>query len=97
MAKKKNKAQVKDNYSTLVNDLGGILESARKVSVRSINSILTAAYWLIGYRIAEFELKGLDRADYYGDELIKKIAEDLSKKYGKGFSSQNIFLMKSFY
>ncbi|HSW56502.1 MAG TPA: PDDEXK nuclease domain-containing protein [Ignavibacteriaceae bacterium] len=97
MAKKKTKVQVKDNYSSLVNDLGGILESARKVSVRSINSILTAAYWLIGYRIAEYELKGLDRTDYYGDKLIEKIAEDLSLKFGRGFSKRNIFLMKNFY
>jgi predicted nuclease of restriction endonuclease-like (RecB) superfamily len=97
MAKKKNKVQVKDNYSSLVNDLGGILESARKVSVRSINSILTAAYWLIGYRIVEYELKGLDRTDYYGDKLIEKIAEDLSIKFGKGFSKSNVFLMKGFY
>jgi predicted nuclease of restriction endonuclease-like (RecB) superfamily len=97
MAKKKTKVQVKDNYSSLVNDLGGILDSARKVSVRSINSILTAAYWLIGYRIAEYELKGLDRTDYYGDKLIEKIAEDLSIKFGKGFSKSNVFLMKGFY
>ena len=97
MAKKKTKVQVKDNYSNLVNDLGGILESARKVSVRSINSILTAAYWLIGYRIAEYELKGLDRSDYYGDKLIEKIAGDLSIKFGKGFSKSNVFLMKGFY
>ena len=97
MAKKKNKVQVKDNYSSLVNDLGGILESARKVSVRSINSMLTAAYWLIGYRIAEYELKGLDRTDYYGDKLIEKIAEDLSIKFSKGFSKSNVFLMKGFY
>lgn len=97
MVNRKTKALVKNNYSNLVVDLSGILESARKASVRSINALLTAAYWLIGFRIAEYELKGLDRADYYGDKLIEKIAEDLSNKFGKGFSKRNIFLMKSFY
>lgn len=97
MAKRKTKVAVKDNYSNLVNDLSGILESARKASARSINSILTSGYWLIGYRIAEYELKGLDRTDYYGDKLIEKIAEDLSQKFGRGFGKRNIFLMKSFY
>lgn len=97
MVKRKTQVQTKDNYFNLVVDLSGILESARKASVRSINSILTAAYWLIGYRIAEYELKGLDRADYYGEMLIEKIAKDLSKKFGRGFSKSNIFLMKSFY
>jgi predicted nuclease of restriction endonuclease-like (RecB) superfamily len=97
MAKVKTKVQSEDNYLNLIIDLDGILESARKASVRSINSLLTAAYWLVGYRIAEYELKGLDRADYYGDKLIEKISEDLSKKYGKGFGKRNVFLMKSFY
>ena len=40
--------------------------------------------WLIGYRIAEEELKGNDRADY-GIELIKKLSKELTKEYGKGF------------
>ena len=97
MAKRTAKVSTKENYSTLVSDLSGILESARKVSARLIKSILTAAYWLIGYRIAEYELKGLDRADYYGDKLIDKIAEDVSQKFGRGFGKRNIFLMKSFY
>ncbi|MDY0083239.1 MAG: DUF1016 N-terminal domain-containing protein [Ignavibacteriaceae bacterium] len=97
MAKRKIKVQQKDNYSSLVADLSGILESARKYSARSINAILTAAYWLIGFRVSEYELKGLDRADYYGDKLIEKISKDLSKKFGKGFSKRNIFLMRSFY
>jgi predicted nuclease of restriction endonuclease-like (RecB) superfamily len=99
MAEGKTKIQAnkQDNYAALVGDISGVLESARKASVRSINSFLTAAYWLVGYRIAEYELKGLDRADYYGDKLIEKISEDLSKKYGKGFGKRNVFLMRSFY
>jgi hypothetical protein len=97
MTKSKTKVLTKDNYSILVNDLSGNLESARKASVHSVNSILTSAYWLVGKRIEEYELKGLDRSDYYGDRLIEKIAEDLSKNLGKGFIKSNVFLMKSFY
>lgn len=97
MAKSKTKIAKTDNYSNLISDLSGILKSARKTSVRSVNSILTAAYWLVGRRIEVYELKGQDRSDYYGDRLIEKIAEDLSLKFGRGFGKRNVFLMKSFY
>ena len=96
MAKRKTQVQTNDNYFNLVDDLSEILESARKASACSINSILTAANWLIGYRIVEYELKGLDRADYYGDKLIKKIAEVLSQKFGRGFGKRNLFFDEKF-
>ena len=99
MAKsKKVKGSItKSDYSTLVGDISSVLENARKFSARAVNSILTSAYWLIGRRIVEYELKGLDRSDYYGDRLIEKLAEDLSQKFGRGFGKRNVFLMKNFY
>ena len=97
MAKRKTKVQVKDNYSNLVNDLSGILESARKTSARSINTILTAAYWSIGQRIVEYEYKGKDRSEYYGERLLEKLSYDLQMKFGRGFSRPNLTLMKLFY
>ncbi len=99
MAKSKSKRDVitKNNYSTLITDISGVLENARKFSARTVNSILTATYWLIGRRIVEYEYQGMDRTEYYGERLIEKLAEDLSQRLGKGFSKSNVFLMKSFY
>ena len=95
---KKVKGDVTNNdYSALVGDISSVLENARKFSARALNSILTSAYWLIGRRIVEYELRGLDRSDYYGDRLVEKLAEDLSQKFGRGFGKRNVFLMKSFY
>jgi predicted nuclease of restriction endonuclease-like (RecB) superfamily len=88
---------IKKDYTRLVSDISLVLENARGYSARSVNSILTAAYWFIGSRIVEYELKGLNKSDYYGDRLIEILAEDLSRKLGKGFSKSNVFLMKSFY
>ena len=51
---------------------------------------------LIGYRIAEEELKGQDRANY-GKEIIKKISKELADKYGKGFDSRNLYYFLNFY
>jgi predicted nuclease of restriction endonuclease-like (RecB) superfamily len=95
--KKKNIIIAKNDYSILITDINDLLESARKYSARSVNSILTAAYWFIGRRIVEYEYQGMDRSEYYGNRLIEKLAEDLSQKLGRGFSKSNVFLMKSFY
>ena len=45
-------------YSGLVTGISDLLEHARRMSVRSVNSILTATYWEIGRRIVEFEQGG---------------------------------------
>jgi hypothetical protein len=96
MAKNKVKA-VKSDYSFLVQNISSVLEEARKTSARAVNAILTATYWQIGRIIVEYEYQGMDRVEYYGDRLIDKLAEDLTKRFGKGFSRRNVFLMKSFF
>lgn len=99
MAKSKNKNDVitKNNYSSLITDISGVLENARKFSARAVNSVLTSTYWLIGRRIVEYEYQGMDRSEHYGDSLLENISSDLQKKFGRGFSRQNIQLMKQFY
>ena len=87
----------KSDYPTLVGDISSVLENARKFSARAINSILTSAYWLIGRRIVEYEFHGMDRSEHYGEKLLKTLSSDLQKKFGRGFSRQNIQLMKQFY
>ena len=57
---------------------------------------MTAAYWLIGRRVVEFEQSGKKRAEY-GEKLIERLACDLSDRYGKGFSVRNVWQMKAFY
>ena len=40
--------------------------------------------WLIGYRIAEEEFEGENRAEY-GANIIKRLSKELTTLYGKGF------------
>jgi predicted nuclease of restriction endonuclease-like (RecB) superfamily len=84
------------DYSHLVSGIAELLETARRASVRSVNAIMTAAYWMIGRRIVEFAQKGELRAEY-GEELIERLAADLSARYGRGFSVRNVWQMKAFY
>ncbi|MSR77899.1 MAG: DUF1016 domain-containing protein [Candidatus Omnitrophica bacterium] len=84
------------NYDFLLKDITSLLESARKVSARSVNAILTATYWEIGRQIVEFDQGGVDRAQY-GEKLLKKLADDLRQKFGKGHSVDNLETMRLFY
>ena len=65
-------------------------------SARTINAVMTATYWEIGRRIVEVEQRGGQRADY-GLELMKRLANDLTTRFGRGFSVQNIYLMRVFF
>lgn len=84
------------NYESILEDISNVIEAARRSAARSVNCIMTAAYWLIGRRIVEFEQKGKRLAEY-GEELIEQLAGDLSARYGRGFSVRNVWQMKAFY
>ena len=83
-------------YSGLVGGIGELLETARRASARSVNVIMTATYWEICRRIVEFEQGGAQRAEY-GEELLSRLAADLAKKFGRGFSQRSLQNMRSFY
>jgi len=83
-------------YDVILSEVVDLLESARKTSARTINTIMTATYWEIGRRIVEFEQKGKKRAEY-GKALLKRLSSDLTAQYGRGFSERNLEQMRLFY
>ena len=84
------------SYQAVFGDVSKIIDAARDSAARSVNSAMTAAYWLIGHRIVEFEQSGEKRAEY-GIALLERLAEDLTGRFGRGFSRQNIQNMRLFY
>jgi predicted nuclease of restriction endonuclease-like (RecB) superfamily len=58
--------------------------------------LMTAAYWEIGRRIVQSEQRGEARAEY-GEQLIERLAIDLSKQFGRGFRRTNLWQMRAFY
>ena len=84
------------NTDNILEDVCSIIESARDYAYKSVNIALIERNWLIGYRIAEEELKGNDRAGY-GLEIIKKLSKELTKQYGKGYDSRNLYYFLNFY
>lgn len=83
-------------YDVILSSLVELLESARRLSARSVNTIMTATYWEIGRRIVEFEQGGKRRAEY-GEALLKKLAVDLTAQFGRGFGAVNLSQMRKFF
>lgn len=83
-------------YDRLVSDISRMLEQARRGAARSVNAILTATYWQIGRRIVEHEQGGKARAEY-GEELLIRLSEDLTQRFGRGFSRPGLQRMRIFY
>ena len=63
--KKENNSMIikYQNTDNVLKDVCSIIESARKYAYQSVNIALVERNWFIGYRIAEEELKGENRAN----------------------------------
>jgi predicted nuclease of restriction endonuclease-like (RecB) superfamily len=84
------------SLDVVLHDVSSVIEEARRSAARSVNTCMTAAYWLIGRRIVEFDQSGEGRARY-GEELLRRLSDDLSIRYGRGFSVRNLRHMRAFY
>jgi len=73
-----------------------LIASARATVARGVDLVQVHTNFEIGRRIVEQEQKGKDRAEY-GQQVIKVLAEHLTKEFGIGFSARNLASMKAFY
>src|SRR5208283_1225630 len=92
----KTKLAADSGYPQLIAALENLLAAARRSAARAVNTVMTATYWEVGRRIVEFEQGGEKRAAY-GEELIARLAGDLTAKLGRGFGAVNLSQMKRFY
>jgi DUF1016 N-terminal domain len=83
-------------YDAVLTGMVGLLERARRSAARAINAVMTATYWEVGRRIVEYEQGGAERAQY-GSKLLGRLAVDLTRRFGRGFSKRNLELMRLFY
>jgi predicted nuclease of restriction endonuclease-like (RecB) superfamily len=84
------------DYAGLHGEIVALLESSRRAVSRSVNVVMTATYWEVGRRIVVFQQGGQERAAY-GEALIKRLGEDLSRRFGRGFGARNVAQMRAFY
>ena len=83
-------------YSSLVKSIEQILWQGRKQSYAIVDSILIKTYWSIGRNIVEYQQGGEEKARF-GASLLEHLSKDLSKRFGKGFSRDNLENMRKFY
>jgi predicted nuclease of restriction endonuclease-like (RecB) superfamily len=83
-------------YQAVSAAIAALLEAARRQAARMVNAILTATYWEVGRQIVAFEQKGQPRAGY-GEALLKRLAQDLTARFGRGFGEVNLSQMRRFF
>jgi predicted nuclease of restriction endonuclease-like (RecB) superfamily len=90
-------SNVKETYKDeLFENIRNLLAEARKSIVKNINHTMVYTYFGIGRMIVEDEQHGKSRAEY-GKKVLIELSERLTNEFGKGFSTDNLELMKRFY
>ncbi|RLD57190.1 MAG: hypothetical protein DRJ05_10105, partial [Bacteroidetes bacterium] len=90
-----NKPKIQQ-YDNLVSGISQLLSDAKNNIARTVNTTMVITNWHIVQYIVEYEQGGKERAEY-GTQLLKRLAEDLTKAFGRGFSWRNLYNMKEFY
>jgi predicted nuclease of restriction endonuclease-like (RecB) superfamily len=80
--------------STLVHDLGSMIEAARKQVAVAANAALTTLYWQMGHRVRTEVLDG--RRAEYGAQIVAAVGRQLEARYGRGFGEKNLRRMVQF-
>lgn len=82
--------------ANFIHEIKQIVTEARQKAYSAINSAMVEAYWQMGKRIVEEEQQGKERADY-GKQLLKELSAELTKEFGKGFSTNSLYYYRQFY
>ena len=83
-------------FQALIQDIQHAHQQARQAAGLSVNRYLTQRNWLIGYHLLTYEQNGEDRAAY-GQQLMQRLAESLTKTGLKGMSARSLRQYRQFY
>ncbi len=82
--------------SGLLDALRGLIQQGRQQALRAVDMVQVQTCWEIGRHIVEFEQGGAARAAY-GKMLLPRLAEALTREFGRGFDDRNLRNMRAFY
>ena len=82
--------------SDFLKNVSDVLLQAQKNAKTAVNLSMVYAYYEIGRMIVEEEQHGENRATY-GKKLLKELSTYLTGMFGKGYSAENLKLMRRFY
>ena len=91
-----NKNEITSVSQDFLKNVSGVLEKAKQNAKTAVNLSMVYAYYEIGRMIVEEEQHGENRAAY-GKQLLKELSAYLTNAFGKGYSAENLKLMRRFY
>lgn len=80
----------------LVDALRTLIQQGRQQALRAVDTAQVQTCWEVGRHIVEYEQGGEMRAAY-GKRLLPRLAETLSREFGKGFDASNLRYMRLFF
>jgi predicted nuclease of restriction endonuclease-like (RecB) superfamily len=92
----RNEKQLLPATDGLLAELRTLIAEARQKALRAVDRVQVQTCWEIGRHIVEFEQQGQARAAY-GKKLLPRLAESLTREFGKGFDASNLRYMRLFY
>lgn len=85
-----------NTYNSLIATIGEVLAQGKAYVLQTVNQGIVQTYWAIGKHIVEFEQAGNEKAEY-GSDMLNRLSDDLTARYGKGFSRANVFYIRKLY
>lgn len=92
----KNTAILETRAEQLAVKIETLISEARQKVASVVNTAQVYTYFEIGRYIVEDEQGGKTRAEY-GKGILKRVSERLTERFGKGWSEENLRLMRKFY
>lgn len=86
----------KMTFDSLVQSIRQVHDQFAAQAGRAVNISLTLRNWLIGLYIAEYELRGADRAKY-GEKLLTMLSKELRKHHINSTGRRQLYNYLSFY
>ena len=90
-----NKELVEENVKPIFEEIKKLVNNSRERVYTTVNTEMLNLYWNIGKIIMKIQ-EGKERA-IYGKEILKKLSQELTYEFGRGFSVDNLEKMRKFY
>jgi len=96
LSKTRRNTSTASQYAPLLDEVASLVEQARRRAATVVNNAMTELYWNVGRLIVNHEQGGARRAAY-GADVMDRLANDLTARFGRGFSRRNLEQMRAFF
>jgi predicted nuclease of restriction endonuclease-like (RecB) superfamily len=79
----------------LVVSIKELIDQSKQQMAVAVNATMSMLYWQIGSKINQ-EIKGKDRSESYGKQIVSTLWRQLEAEYGTSFSEKNLRRMVQF-